>query len=303
MPSTSLARPMTFSSTQLQALRARVNGRVFVPGDDGYDTARQTWNVTTFDQRPAIVVMPSIAADVASAVSFAREHNLSIAVQGGGHGHPHPANDALLVNFASMTSVQVMPVAAASGFVGPIGCGRHGTSGSRREVARCHRRRASARTRAAQRLCRDGWGLRLHARRRHRMAGAPVRRGRRQPSIRGTGDRRRSTAAGQRPEPRRSVLGTSRRWRQLRHRHLIRIRSVSGEGDLRRIRRLSACARQAGVERLRAMDEDRARHADVRRASRALSAGARSSRNRCAARPRSSSWPATTGARRKERRW
>lgn len=62
------------SSPDVRALRARVNGRVFVPGDDGYDTARQTWNVATFDQRPARVVMPSIAADVASAVSFAREY-------------------------------------------------------------------------------------------------------------------------------------------------------------------------------------------------------------------------------------
>lgn len=51
------------------------------PADDGYDTARQTWNITTFDQRPAIVVMPAIATDVASAVGFAREHNLSIAAQ------------------------------------------------------------------------------------------------------------------------------------------------------------------------------------------------------------------------------
>lgn len=109
MSSTSSVRPATFSSTQLQALRARVNGRVFAPGDDGYDTARQTWNVTTFDQRPALVVMPSISADVASAVSFAREHNLLVAAQGGGHGHPHPANDALLVNFAGMTSVQIRP--------------------------------------------------------------------------------------------------------------------------------------------------------------------------------------------------
>jgi hypothetical protein len=34
-------------------------------GDDEYDTARQTWNVTTFDQRPAIAVMLSMSADVA----------------------------------------------------------------------------------------------------------------------------------------------------------------------------------------------------------------------------------------------
>ena len=114
MPSTSSARPATFSSTQLHALRARVNGGVFVPGDDGYDTARQTWNVTTFDQRPAIVVMPSIPRTWRPRSSFAREHNLSIAAQGGGHGHPRPANDALLVNFASMTSVRIMPGAAPS---------------------------------------------------------------------------------------------------------------------------------------------------------------------------------------------
>jgi FAD/FMN-containing dehydrogenase len=50
-----------------------MTGRVFAPGDDGYDIARQTWNVTTFDQRPAIVVRPSNAADVVPAVNFARE--------------------------------------------------------------------------------------------------------------------------------------------------------------------------------------------------------------------------------------
>lgn len=51
--------------------------------------------------------MPSISADVVSAVGFAREHDLSIAAQGGGHGHPRAANDALLVNFASMTGVRI----------------------------------------------------------------------------------------------------------------------------------------------------------------------------------------------------
>ena len=127
----------TFHSPQLQALRARVNGRVFVPGDDGYDTARQTWNVTTFDQRPAIVVMPSMSADVASAVSFAREHSLSIAVQGGGHGHPHAANDALLVNFASMTRVHITPAIAASdssGRSGAVGTARADAGAKWRDV-------------------------------------------------------------------------------------------------------------------------------------------------------------------------
>jgi FAD/FMN-containing dehydrogenase len=109
MASTVSTQPATFSATRLHALRANVTGRVLVPGDEGYDSARQTWNVTTFEQHPAIVVMPSTSADVVSAVDFAREHELSIAVQGGGHGHPHPANDALLVNFANMAKVHITP--------------------------------------------------------------------------------------------------------------------------------------------------------------------------------------------------
>jgi|SRR4029453_14485348 FAD/FMN-containing dehydrogenase len=38
---------------------------------------------------------------------------MTVAAQGGGHGHPHPANEALLVNFASMTRVQIAPVWAS----------------------------------------------------------------------------------------------------------------------------------------------------------------------------------------------
>jgi hypothetical protein len=114
MTSASSVRPATLSSTHLHGLRTRVTGQVIVPGDDGYDAARQAWTATTFfDQHPAIVVMPLTVADVATAVGFAREHDLLIAVQGGGHGHPRPANDALFVNFARMKTVQITPAGAA----------------------------------------------------------------------------------------------------------------------------------------------------------------------------------------------
>jgi FAD/FMN-containing dehydrogenase len=105
---------MSSKDSALQTLRARVKGSVFAPGDDGYDVSRRTWNATTFDQRPSVVVMPSTSADVVAAVRFAREHDLPIAAQGGGHGHPCPANDALLVNFARMTGVHVTPGAASA---------------------------------------------------------------------------------------------------------------------------------------------------------------------------------------------
>ncbi len=98
---------MIFDPRQLETLRTHIQGSVLIPGDQGYDKARQTWDVKTFDQHPAIIVLPTDTSDVQSAVAFARKQNLPIAVQGGGHGHPYPADDALLINFANMTNVQV----------------------------------------------------------------------------------------------------------------------------------------------------------------------------------------------------
>jgi hypothetical protein len=107
-PTTSRIRPV-IEPARLQALRERIEGHAFVPGDDGYDAARQTWNATTFDQHPAIVVMPAEPTDVMVAMTFAREHDMGVAVQGGGHGHPHPADDALLINFKNMGRVAINP--------------------------------------------------------------------------------------------------------------------------------------------------------------------------------------------------
>src|SRR5215471_14119133 len=69
----------------LEALRAAIAGQVFVPGEAGYDQARQAWNLAV-DQRPAVVVEAGSAADVARAVRFARAHGMRIAPQGTGHG-------------------------------------------------------------------------------------------------------------------------------------------------------------------------------------------------------------------------
>ncbi len=100
-------KSMTFDPYRLATLRTRIQGSVMIPGDQGYDKARQTWDVKTFDQHPAMVIMPTSTSDVQTAVTFAREQNLSIGVQGGGHGHPYPVNNALLVNFANMTDIQI----------------------------------------------------------------------------------------------------------------------------------------------------------------------------------------------------
>ena len=78
------SRGRTAPTIDVRALRARVVGDVVLPGDDGWDAARQAWNLAV-DQRPAAVVLAETAEDVVAAVDFAREHGLRIAPQGTGH--------------------------------------------------------------------------------------------------------------------------------------------------------------------------------------------------------------------------
>jgi FAD/FMN-containing dehydrogenase len=92
------------------ALRADVTGQVFVPGDPGYDQARQAWMLTV-DQRPAMVVAAASADDVAAAVRFARTHGLRIAPQGTGHGASplEPLENALLLRTSGLRGVRIDP--------------------------------------------------------------------------------------------------------------------------------------------------------------------------------------------------
>ena len=73
------------SGTGVKDLDARLTGDVVAPDDDGWDAARQAWNLA-INQEPAAVAVVADADDVATAVSFARERDLRVAAQGTGHG-------------------------------------------------------------------------------------------------------------------------------------------------------------------------------------------------------------------------
>jgi len=77
--------PTAITHRTTETLRAAISGEVFVPGDLGYDQARQAWNLTA-DQRPSVDVFAESAGDVVHAVRFARAQGMRIAPQGTGHG-------------------------------------------------------------------------------------------------------------------------------------------------------------------------------------------------------------------------
>lgn len=68
----------------LDGLRPYVEGEVVGPADPGYDEARSIWN-GMIDRRPAAVLRAASVADIATGLRWAREHDLRIAVRGGGH--------------------------------------------------------------------------------------------------------------------------------------------------------------------------------------------------------------------------
>jgi hypothetical protein len=102
----------TVARRDLEGLRAAVTGQVLVPGDPGYDQARQPWN-RAVDLRPAVVVQARSAADVVQAVRYARAREMRIAPLGTGHGVEPlaPLDGAMLLRTAGLTEVRVDPAA------------------------------------------------------------------------------------------------------------------------------------------------------------------------------------------------
>jgi FAD/FMN-containing dehydrogenase len=65
-------------------VRKRIEGVVIDQSDLGYDSAREVWN-RLYDGRPALIVRPKTRDDVAASIAVAREHDIPIAIKGGGH--------------------------------------------------------------------------------------------------------------------------------------------------------------------------------------------------------------------------
>ncbi len=94
----------------LEELKGALRGSVLLQQDEGYDGARAIWNAMV-DRHPALIVRCAGAADVRRAVALAHDHNLVVAVRGGGHNIAGNAvcEGGLMIDLSMMNSVRVDP--------------------------------------------------------------------------------------------------------------------------------------------------------------------------------------------------
>jgi FAD/FMN-containing dehydrogenase len=96
------------TDVDLSPLGERLRGSLVLPTDPGYDAARAIWN-GSIDRRPAAIARCAGTADVVEAVRFAREHELLVAVRGGGHnvaGHA-TCDGGLVIDLSALRGVAV----------------------------------------------------------------------------------------------------------------------------------------------------------------------------------------------------
>jgi FAD/FMN-containing dehydrogenase len=96
------------TSISIPRLRGSFDRRVTAPGDAGYDQARKVF-YGKYDRRPAAIVRPADAAEVAQVVTLAAETGLELAVRSGGHSLAgHSATDGgILLDLSAMTALDL----------------------------------------------------------------------------------------------------------------------------------------------------------------------------------------------------
>lgn len=101
---------ISLSAAQIGTFAGRMEGATILPRDPAYDEARAVWN-GMIDREPGLIARCESVSDVQAAVRFAGDHDLLVAVRGGGHnvaGHA-VCDGGLVVDCSRMRSVEVDP--------------------------------------------------------------------------------------------------------------------------------------------------------------------------------------------------
>lgn len=103
----------------VQELRDGLRGELLGPGDEGYNEAKRLWNGAHDGAEPAVIARCTGPADVIAALGFARAHDLTVAVRGGGHSIPgfSTSDGGMVIDLGPMRNVRV-DQAARRAYVG-----------------------------------------------------------------------------------------------------------------------------------------------------------------------------------------
>jgi hypothetical protein len=96
------------TAVAVDQLRDHFDGRVTLPGDTGYDQARKVF-YGKWDRRPAALVRPTSATEVARVVTLAADTGSELAVRSGGHslaGHS-VSEGGIVLDLAELTAIEV----------------------------------------------------------------------------------------------------------------------------------------------------------------------------------------------------
>ena len=140
----------------LDAFSLRLGGRLILRDSEGYDESRRVWNGMV-ERRPAAIVRCSGVADVLESIRFAREHDLLIAVRGGGHNVAGFAtcDGGLLIDLSPQRGIRVDPETRQHG-CRPASSGASSIARLRRSASRCRAASCPPRCRRADAGRRSG---------------------------------------------------------------------------------------------------------------------------------------------------
>jgi FAD/FMN-containing dehydrogenase len=96
----------------VKKFQSSLRGKLIQPSEEDYDSARKVYN-GMIDRRPLLIARCADVADIITAVNFARQNNVLVAIRGGGHnaGGLGVCDDGLVIDLSLIRYTRIDPAA------------------------------------------------------------------------------------------------------------------------------------------------------------------------------------------------